>query len=116
MVSMVIVNRSAALISPCALCSQLCFSLSGEDTFVQFDPPAVRMDSNGIRRVSSAGYRLPELKPRPVSAQPAAERTSRVIRREPQSVESISDKSDSVKQDQVWKDLVWNERRAVDEW
>lgn len=74
------------------------------------------MDSNGIRRVSSAGYRLPERKPRPVSAQPVAERTRRVIRREPESAEPITDKSDSVKQDQLWKDLVWNERRAVEEW
>lgn len=73
------------------------------------------MDLTGVRRASSAGYRLPERKTRPVSAQPAAERTRRV-RREPLSDKLLSDKRDSVKQDQVWKDLVWSERRAVEEW
>lgn len=77
---------------------------------------APRMDLNSLRRVSSAGYRLPARKPRPVSAPTASERSPRVTRRELAAAEPISDKSDSVKQDRVWQDLVWNERRAVDEW
>lgn len=76
------------------------------------------MDLNGVRRVSSAGYRLPERKSgtRPVSAQPPAAERARRVKSEPASAESNPDKSDTVKQDQVWKDLVWNERRAVEEW
>lgn len=92
------------------------YSTKPKKSLNKFTTPALRMDLNSIRRVSSAGYRLPERKPRPVSAQPAAERSRRITRREPPPAEHILDKSDSVKQDQVWKDLVWNERRAVEEW
>lgn len=76
------------------------------------------MDLNGVRRVSSAGYRLPERKSgtKPVSAQPPVAQRARRVKSEPASAESNPDKSDTVKQDQVWKDLVWNERRAVEEW
>lgn len=117
---MVKVNRSTGtdFLAQTALAYLLNFT--AEDTFSQFEfsPPAIRMDLKGVRRVSSAGYRLPERKSgtRPVSAQPPAAERARRVKSEPASAESNPDKSDTVKQDQVWKDLVWNERRAVEEW
>lgn len=45
-VSMVRVNRSAAVISPFALRSQLCFNLTAEDTLVQFHAPSCQ---NGFK-------------------------------------------------------------------
>ncbi|XP_034530173.1 uncharacterized protein C2orf50 homolog isoform X2 [Notolabrus celidotus] len=73
------------------------------------------MDLN--RRVSSAGYRLPERNKstRPKSSQPAADR-SRHVRGDKESTRETLEKSDTVKQDQVWKEVVWGERRGVKEW
>lgn len=51
MVSMVKVNRSAAVISPCALRSQLCFNLTAEDTFEQLYPP--KLCQNGFKWYST---------------------------------------------------------------
>ncbi|XP_035530262.1 uncharacterized protein C2orf50 homolog [Morone saxatilis] len=75
------------------------------------------MDLNSVRRVSSAGYRLPARNngPRPVSSQPAANRT-RQAKGDAASADLNPDKSDPVKQDQVWKEAVWSERRGVREW
>lgn len=79
---------------------------------------ATRMDLSSVRRVSSAGYRLPERTrgTRPVSTEPPAERTRRGNKRDPASPQLDQDRIDTVKQDQVWKDVVWNERRGVQEW
>uniref|UniRef100_A0A3Q3WBI8 Uncharacterized protein n=1 Tax=Mola mola TaxID=94237 RepID=A0A3Q3WBI8_MOLML len=76
------------------------------------------MDLSSVRRVSSAGYRLPERTrgTRPVSTEPPAERTRRGNKRDPASPQLDQDRIDTVKQDQVWKDVVWNERRGVREW
>lgn len=75
------------------------------------------MDLNNVRRVSSAGYRLPQRSngTRPGSAQPPADRT-RHAQREAASVEQNPDKSDPVKQDRVWKELMRGERRGIREW
>ncbi|XP_026209818.1 uncharacterized protein C2orf50 homolog [Anabas testudineus] len=75
------------------------------------------MDLNGIRRASSAGYRLPERSngTRPVKAQPPADRT-RHTKGDAVSLDQDQDKRDPVKQDQVWKELVWSERRGIREW
>ncbi|XP_028994912.1 uncharacterized protein C2orf50 homolog [Betta splendens] len=75
------------------------------------------MELNNIRRVSSAGYRLPERSngTRPVKSQPTADRT-RHNKAKTVSMEQDLDKIDSVKQDQMWKELVWNERRGIREW
>lgn len=76
------------------------------------------MDLSSVRRVSSAGYRLPEPSggSRPVSGQPPAGRTRRGNQRQAEVSQLDQDRTDAVKQDQVWKDLVWNERRGVQEW
>lgn len=78
---------------------------------------ATGMDLNSVRRVSSAGYRLPERNTgaRPVTSEPPVERTRR-NKRDPASAEPNPDRTDAVKQDQAWKDLVWTERRGVREW
>ncbi|XP_071327241.1 uncharacterized protein C2orf50 homolog [Trachinotus anak] len=75
------------------------------------------MDLNNVRRVSSAGYRLPERSSgaRPLTTQPPAERT-RYAKGDAVSVEPNPDKSDPVKQDRVWRELVWSERRGAREW
>lgn len=76
------------------------------------------MDLNNVRRVSSAGYRLPQRSngSRPGSAQPPADRT-RHAQREAADVEQQNpDKSDPVKQDRVWKELMRSERRGIREW
>ncbi|KAM6968917.1 ciliary microtubule inner protein 5 [Tautogolabrus adspersus] len=69
------------------------------------------------RRVSSAGYRLPERNnsTRPISSQPAADRTRRAPGHTA-STEQTSDIRDPVKQDRVWRELVVGERRRVREW
>ncbi|XP_020498784.1 uncharacterized protein C2orf50 homolog [Labrus bergylta] len=70
------------------------------------------------RRVSSAGYRLPERNQstsRPLSSQPAADRTRRA-HGHTVSTEQTSDRSDPVKQDRVWREVVVGERRGVREW
>lgn len=78
---------------------------------------ASRMDLNSVRRVSSAGYRLPERNngTRPITTEPPAERT-RHNKGDPATAELNPDRIDIVKRDQAWKDLVWNERRGVREW
>nr|XP_020477596.1 uncharacterized protein C2orf50 homolog isoform X2 [Monopterus albus] len=75
------------------------------------------MDLNNIRRVSSAGYRLPERSDgtRPKTTQPPADRT-RYAKGDAVSLEQNPDKRDPVKQDQVWRELVWREVRGVREW
>ncbi|XP_026162391.1 ciliary microtubule inner protein 5 [Mastacembelus armatus] len=75
------------------------------------------MDLNKIRRVSSAGYRLPERSngTRPTMSRPPADST-RYAKGDAVCLEQNPDKPDPVKQDQVWKDLVWSERRGVQEW
>ncbi|XP_070699129.1 uncharacterized protein C2orf50 homolog [Pempheris klunzingeri] len=75
------------------------------------------MDVNRVRRVSSAGYRLPDRShgTRPASTPPPADRT-RFAKGDAASAELSPDRSDPVKQDRVWKELVWSERRGVREW
>ncbi|KAM8737579.1 ciliary microtubule inner protein 5 [Acanthopagrus schlegelii] len=76
------------------------------------------MDLSGVRRASSAGYRLPERNngTRPMTTQPpAAERTRRAQGEAP-SQELQQDKIDPVKKDHLWKELVWTEKRGVREW
>lgn len=75
------------------------------------------MDLNNIRRVTSAGYRLPERSSgtRPVNTQPPADRT-RYTKGDAVSLDQNPDKRDPVKQDQVWKELVWSERKGIREW
>uniref|UniRef100_UPI0037E92D5A uncharacterized protein C2orf50 homolog n=1 Tax=Semicossyphus pulcher TaxID=241346 RepID=UPI0037E92D5A len=75
------------------------------------------MDLNSVRRVSSAGYRLPERNngTRPITTQPAANRTHH-DKEDKVSTEQNPDRRDPVKQDRVWKELVWGERRGVREW
>ena len=75
------------------------------------------MDLSGVRRASSAGYRLPERNngTRPITTQPPAERTRRAQGEAP-SLELQQDKSDPVKKDHLWKELVWTEKRGVREW
>ncbi len=75
------------------------------------------MDLSNVRRVSSAGYRLPERNngTRPVTTQPPADRT-RYAKGDAASAELNPDRSDPVKQDRVWKELVCSERRGVREW
>eukprot|EP00064_Thunnus_orientalis_P015208 superscaffoldBa00002778_g15258 len=78
---------------------------------------ATRMDLNNVRRVSSAGYRLPQRssETRPISTQPPADK-SRYAKGDAVSAAHNPDRSDTVKQDQVWKESVWSERRGVREW
>lgn len=75
------------------------------------------MDLNSVRRVSSAGYRLPERSPGPgpAPARPHAD-TARHARGDAAPAERSPDKTDPVKQDRVWKELVWGERRGVRAW
>ncbi|KAM7404023.1 hypothetical protein PAMA_004440 [Pampus argenteus] len=75
------------------------------------------MDLNNVRRVSSAGYRLPERSSgtRPITTQPPADK-SRCAKGDAASGAQNPDRSDTVKQDRVWKELVWSESRAVREW
>ncbi|KAM9341228.1 ciliary microtubule inner protein 5 [Symphorus nematophorus] len=75
------------------------------------------MDLNGVRRATSAGYRLPERNngTRPISSQPPAERTHRA-KGDAASAERNPDKSDPVKQDLVWTEVVRTEKRVVGEW
>ncbi|XP_070835503.1 uncharacterized protein C2orf50 homolog [Chaetodon trifascialis] len=75
------------------------------------------MDLNGVRRVSSAGYRLPERNNgiRPTRVQPPADGTRRAAG-DAAPAELDPDRSDPVKQDRLWKELVWSERRGVREW
>ncbi|XP_022606720.1 uncharacterized protein C2orf50 homolog isoform X1 [Seriola dumerili] len=75
------------------------------------------MDLSNVRRVSSAGYRLPERSngTRPIATQPPADRT-RYAKGDAVSLQQNPDKSDSVKQDRVWKELVWTERKGIQEW
>ncbi|XP_042244659.1 uncharacterized protein C2orf50 homolog [Thunnus maccoyii] len=75
------------------------------------------MDLNNVRRVSSAGYRLPQRssETRPISTQPPADK-SRYAKGDAVSAAHNPDRSDTVKQDQVWKESVWSERRGVREW
>lgn len=81
---------------------------------ISFFHPATRMDLNNVRRVSSAGYRLPERSngTRPITTQPPADK-SRYAKGD--TVQN-PDRTDTVKQDQVWKELVLGERRGVREW
>ncbi|XP_070777163.1 uncharacterized protein C2orf50 homolog [Enoplosus armatus] len=76
------------------------------------------MDLNNVRRVSSAGYRLPERNngTRPIESQPPANRTRRAKGDAVSAEEPRTDRSDPVKRDQVWKELVCSERRGVREW
>uniref|UniRef100_A0A665V8E0 Si:dkey-18j18.3 n=1 Tax=Echeneis naucrates TaxID=173247 RepID=A0A665V8E0_ECHNA len=75
------------------------------------------MDLNDVRRVSSAGYRLPDRSggTRPVTTRPPADRT-----RSPKGAAVTSepdpDQADPVKQDRVWRQMVWTERRGIREW
>ncbi|KAK5857065.1 hypothetical protein PBY51_010332 [Eleginops maclovinus] len=74
------------------------------------------MDLNNVRRVSSAGYRLPE-RARPKTTESLADRDrARLGKGDAVPVERNPDRRDPVKQDQVWKELVWGERRGVREW
>ncbi|XP_029316717.1 ciliary microtubule inner protein 5 [Cottoperca gobio] len=75
------------------------------------------MDLNNVRRVSSAGYRLPERAngTRPITTEPPADRAS-YARGGAVSVEPNPDRRDPVKQDRVWKEMVRGERRGVREW
>ncbi|XP_034419213.1 uncharacterized protein C2orf50 homolog [Cyclopterus lumpus] len=78
------------------------------------------MDLNNVRRVSSAGYRLPERAcgTQPTRSRPPADRTLRARGGGDgaTSAEPNSDRSDTVKQDRVWKEAVQAERRGVREW
>ncbi|XP_056152499.1 uncharacterized protein C2orf50 homolog [Lampris incognitus] len=76
------------------------------------------MELTRARRVSSAGYRLPE-RPGPApqraaSAQDVPEKT-RNGRRE-DGPRRHADSSDAVKRDQLWRDFVRTEMRGVREW
>ncbi|XP_075964263.1 ciliary microtubule inner protein 5 [Anarhichas minor] len=73
------------------------------------------MDLNNVRRVSSAGYRLPERAygTRPITTQQPADRTRHAGAA---SAEPNPDRRDPVKQDRVWREAVWGERRGVREW
>ncbi|XP_023126397.1 uncharacterized protein C2orf50 homolog [Amphiprion ocellaris] len=64
------------------------------------------------RRVSSAGYRLPERSTgtRTTTGGAPAERTTG------QGSGQNPDRSDGFKRDEVWKEMVWKERRGVLEW
>ncbi|XP_039992684.1 uncharacterized protein C2orf50 homolog isoform X2 [Xiphias gladius] len=75
------------------------------------------MDLTNVRRVSSAGYRLPERSSgtRPITTQPPADRP-RCPKGNVVSLEQDPDKGDPVKQDRVWKELVWREGRGFREW
>ncbi|XP_059209738.1 uncharacterized protein C2orf50 homolog [Centropristis striata] len=77
------------------------------------------MDLNTVRRVSSAGYRLPErangTRPKTTQPPPPADRAHHA-RGDAVSAELNMDRSDPVKQDQVWKEMVCSERRGVKEW
>lgn len=70
-----------------------------------------------MRRVSSAGYRLPERNngTRQARPQPPADRTRRV-KGDAASADLDPDRSDPVKQDQLWRESVWSEKRGVREW
>ncbi|KAL3048884.1 hypothetical protein OYC64_008379 [Pagothenia borchgrevinki] len=74
------------------------------------------MDMNNVRRVSSAGYRLPE-RARPKTTEPPADRDRGGLGTGAAGPgERNPERRDPVKQDQVWKELVWGERRGVREW
>lgn len=76
------------------------------------------MDLNGVRRVTSAGYRLPERNhgTRPASTEPPPAERTRRNKRDPASAAPNPERTDVVKQDQAWKDVVWKEKRGVREW
>ncbi|XP_056283025.1 uncharacterized protein C2orf50 homolog [Pseudoliparis swirei] len=73
------------------------------------------MDLNNVRRVSSAGYRLPERAcgVAPITSRPPADRT---MRAKGGGDHAESDRRDPVKQDRVWKEAVQSERRGAREW
>ncbi|KAF3701489.1 putative protein C2orf50 [Channa argus] len=75
------------------------------------------MELNNIKRVSSAGYRLPERSNgiRPTTKQLPADRTH-FAKGDQVSLDQNPDKADPVKQAEVWKELVWRERRGIREW
>ncbi|KAM6917438.1 ciliary microtubule inner protein 5 [Lycodopsis pacificus] len=68
------------------------------------------MDLNNVRRVSSAGYRLPDRAygTKPITTQQPVDTT--------RHAEPNPDRRDPVKQDRVWKEAVLGERRGVREW
>ncbi|KAI3367951.1 hypothetical protein L3Q82_026778 [Scortum barcoo] len=76
------------------------------------------MDLNSVRRVSSAGYRLPQRNngTRPVTTLPPADRTRRAGGGDGPPAEPNPDRTDPVKQDRVWTELVHSERRGLREW
>ncbi|CAL8271568.1 unnamed protein product [Merluccius merluccius] len=82
------------------------------------------MDINDGRRVSSAGYRLPD---RPRGSAAAAGRHLGAVRRPPEerrrgAEDGLSpqqqqpSKRDPTKQDQIWREYVQTESRGVREW
>ncbi|XP_071378757.1 uncharacterized protein C2orf50 homolog [Centroberyx affinis] len=76
------------------------------------------MELNKVRRVSSAGYRLPERPDatRPVTlTQSSPPDRTRSAKGDAASARQ-TDSSDPVKQDQVWREFVRTEMRGVREW
>ncbi|KAM4625029.1 ciliary microtubule inner protein 5 [Polymixia lowei] len=74
------------------------------------------MELNKVRRVSSAGYRLPE-RPSPVTQNSVSVKKPPDKTRDGDIVSvQDPDNSDPVKQDQVWREFVQTEMRGVREW
>ena len=77
------------------------------------------MELNDLRRVSSAGYRLPD---RPIGGIATATKQLGLVRKAPEnnSKQGLSAehpcKSDTIKQDQIWRECVQSEMSAVQKW
>ncbi|XP_020775117.2 uncharacterized protein C2orf50 homolog [Boleophthalmus pectinirostris] len=75
----------------------------------------MKMDITGMRRVSSAGYRL---QPRTTVVQPKSSqpRMDRSLYAQEERASLGTSQKDAVKQDNFWREMVWRERRGVKEW
>ncbi|KAK7905240.1 hypothetical protein WMY93_017847 [Mugilogobius chulae] len=73
------------------------------------------MELTGMRRVSSAGYRLQPRTTmvRPKSSQP---RMDRSLYAQGDGGSLSTGDEDPVKQDMMWRELVWSERKTVKTW
>ena len=78
------------------------------------------MELNDLRRVSSAGYRLPD---RPIGGKATATKHLGLVRKPPENnskgdghSEEHPCKSDPIKQDQIWRECVQSEMSAVHKW
>ncbi|XP_072314021.1 uncharacterized protein C2orf50 homolog [Eucyclogobius newberryi] len=73
------------------------------------------MEMTGMRRVSSAGYRL---QPRTTAVRPKSSqsRVDRSLYAQGDGAPLSTGQEDPVKQDLKWRELVWSERRSLKEW